>query len=137
MRTSAFDQAVQAVPSAARTPTLSVVTPAFNEAQNLPVLYERLCKTMSSVAMEWEWLVVDDHSTDATFSVIGQLAQVDPRVKGTRFARNFGAHMALTCGLHQASGDCIVAIAGDLQDPPELIPQLLERWREGVQVVWA
>jgi glycosyltransferase involved in cell wall biosynthesis len=137
MGTIASEQIGQAVSKVERRPLLSIVTPAFNEAQNLPVLYERLCETMGSVDADWEWVVVDDHSRDATFSVIADLAQRDPRVRGTRLARNFGAHMALTCGLHESSGDCVVALAGDLQDPPELIPQLLDQWRQGVQVAWA
>lgn len=137
METSGSAQIRAAGPALLRKPLLTIVTPAFNEAKNLPVLYERLCKAMGQVDMDWEWVVVDDHSRDDTFSVVADLAQKDPRVKGTRFARNFGAHIALTCGLHQAKGDCVAALAGDLQDPPELIPQLLDQWRRGIQVVWA
>ena len=137
METSGAAQIRAAGPALLRKPLLTIVTPAFNEAKNLPVLYERLCETMRSIDMDWEWVVVDDHSRDTTFSVIADLAQRDPRVRGTRFARNFGAHMALTCGLHQATGDCVVALAGDLQDPPELIPELLDQWQQGLQVVWA
>src|SRR5215471_8194754 len=95
---------------------LSIVTPAFNEAQNLPVFYDRLCNTMQSIDMDWEWFVVDDHSHDGTFAFVSNLAQRDPRVRGARFSRNFGAHTALTCGLHNARGDCIAALAADLQD---------------------
>jgi dolichol-phosphate mannosyltransferase len=116
---------------------LSIVTPAFNEADNLPVLYERLRATMSMVDMDWEWIVVDDHSRDATFATVAELARRDPRVKGIRLARNFGSHTALTCALHQAKGVCVTALAADLQDPPELIPELLAQWRQGVHVVWA
>lgn len=116
---------------------ISIVTPAFNEVQNLPVLYERLRRTMESQEVDWEWIVIDDHSDDATFGVIAELARRDPRVRGVRFARNFGAHTALTCGLHEARGDCVAALAADLQDPPEVLPQLIERWREGAKVVWA
>jgi dolichol-phosphate mannosyltransferase len=119
------------------TRTLSIVTPAFNEEANLPVLYERLCVTMRAMDMDWEWIVVDDHSRDRTFPVISRLANHDPRVRGIRFARNFGAHVALTCGLREAKGSCVTALAADLQDPPEMIPQLLARWNEGAQVVWA
>ncbi len=127
---------VQHIPARSR-PLLSVVTPAFNEAQNLPIFYERLCKTMQSIDMDWEWFVVDDHSHDDTFEFISKLAQRDLRVRGLRFSRNFGAHTALTCGLHNARGDCVAALAADLQDPPEFIPQLLAEWRKGLQVVWA
>jgi dolichol-phosphate mannosyltransferase len=68
---------------------ITILTPAFNEAQNLPALYERLCQTMMSVDMEWEWLIADDHSRDETFTVVCRLAQQDRRVRGIRFARNF------------------------------------------------
>src|ERR1700732_2683416 len=121
----------------ARGVMLSVVTPAFNEAKNLPVLYQRLSRTMQSLSMDWEWIIVDDHSGDATFGVISGLAKQDPRVKGVRFARNFGAHTALACGIHRSKGDCVAAVAADLQDPPEAIPVLLAQRRENIQVVWA
>jgi polyisoprenyl-phosphate glycosyltransferase len=116
---------------------ISIVTPAFNESRNLPLLYERICATMESLGLDWEWIVVDDHSADDTFPVITRLAEQDRRVRGLRFTRNFGAHTAVTCGLHQARGDCVAALAADLQDPPEVLPQLLEQWRAGVKVVWA
>lgn len=118
-------------------PVISVVTPAYNEAENLGVLYERLCATMDGLGVEWEWVVVDDHSQDATFAVMSRLAERDARVRGVRFARNFGAHTALTCGLHRARGECVAALAADLQDPPEVIPELFTQWKAGVQVVWA
>jgi polyisoprenyl-phosphate glycosyltransferase len=118
-------------------PLLSIVTPAFNEADNLPVLYDRLRATMSAVDMDWEWIVVDDHSPDCTFATIAAMARRDPRIKGFRLARNFGSHTALTCALHHAKGACVAALAADLQDPPELIPELLAQWRQGAHVVWA
>jgi len=126
-----------AVSGTARRLLLSIVTPAFNEAENLPVLYQRLCRTMQSIGMDWEWIIVDDHSDDPTFGVISGLAKQDCRIKGVRFARNFGAHTALACGLHRSKGDCVVAVAADLQDPPEAIPALLAQWRENIEVVWA
>jgi polyisoprenyl-phosphate glycosyltransferase len=116
---------------------LSILTPAFNEAANLPALYERIVRTMSTVGVEWEWVVVDDHSRDATFEVVRDLAARDPRVKGVRLARNSGSHVAITCGLHQVDGDAAVMMAADLQDPPETLVAMLERWRQGAQVVWA
>ena len=118
-------------------PFVSIVTPAFNEAANLPLLYERLSQVLGSMEMEWEWVIVDDHSGDATFDIISNLAQQDPRVRGIRFARNFGSHTAMACGLLQAKGDCAVGMAADLQDPPEVLPDLLDKWRQGEQVVWA
>ena len=116
---------------------ISILTPAFNEAANLPRLYDRLVETMGSVGGEWEWVIVDDHSTDDTFTVIEALALRDGRVRGFRLARNSGSHVAITCGLHQVEGDAAVMMAADLQDPPETLPSMIARWRQGAQVVWA
>ena len=116
---------------------LSIVTPAYNESKNLPLLYERLASVLNSLEIDWEWIVVDDHSADATFVTVAELAQRDPRVRAVRFARNFGSHTAITCGLHMARGDCAAIMAADLQDPPETLPELLGAWQGGAQVVWA
>ena len=116
---------------------LSVVTPAYREAENLPTLYQRLRDALDGLEIDWEWVVIDDHSPDATFDVIHATAAVDARVRGIRLARNSGAHIALSCGLHAARGDCAIALAADLQDPPEVVPQLLDAWRNGAHVVWA
>jgi glycosyltransferase involved in cell wall biosynthesis len=120
-----------------RSGLFSVVTPAHNEAENLPALFERLRHVLDPLGLEWEWVIVDDHSSDATFSVAADLARRDPRVRCLRFSRNFGSHVAITCGLEHASGRCVVVMAADLQDPPETLPALLEQWRRGAQVVWA
>ena len=117
--------------------TLSIVTPAFNESANLPALYDRLVATMSALGVEWEWLIVDDHSRDDTFAAIELLAARDARVRGVRLARNSGSHVAITCGLHHVIGDAAVMMAGDLQDPPETLAAMLDRWKAGAQVVWA
>src|SRR5437773_2223692 len=116
-------------------PVLSVVTPAYNEADNLPVLYERLRQAL--VDMEWEWIVVDDHSRDATFDRLAEIARSDRRVSAIRLARNSGSHTALTCGIDHAAGACVAIMAADLQDPPEVLPVLIDKWRTGAQVVWA
>ena len=116
---------------------LSIVTPAFNEALNLRELYARLTRTMPAIGGEWEWLVVDDHSRDETFAIVEELSRQDMRVRGIRLARNSGSHIAITCGLHHADGDAVAMMAADLQDPPETLTELVERWRRGVQVVWA
>jgi dolichol-phosphate mannosyltransferase len=116
---------------------LSILTPAFNEATNLEALYARLVATMSQLRVEWEWLIVDDHSRDDTFGVIERLAAADARVRGVRLARNSGSHVAITCGLHLVRGEAAVMIASDLQDPPETLGTMLERWKSGAQVVWA
>lgn len=117
---------------------LSFVIPAFNEAQNLPVLYERI------TAIDWagrgfdiEIIVVDDHSTDGTPGLLAALRERDRRVKWLRFSRNFGSHVALAAGIERAHGDVISLLAADLQDPPETVAVLLERWRAGGLIVWA
>ena len=116
---------------------LSIVTPAYHEQRNLPLLYERLRAVLKPLPYDWEWVIVDDHSRDDSFAVIAGLAAQDKRVRGIRLARNSGAHIALTCALHAARGDCAIALAADLQDPPETIPLLLAEWQAGHQVVWA
>jgi polyisoprenyl-phosphate glycosyltransferase len=118
-------------------PHLTVITPAYNEAENLPHLHEQLMTVLGGLQVTWEWVVVDDHSRDATFAVVANLAAREPRIRGIRLARNFGSHAAITCGLHHAEGDAVVALAADLQDPPELLAALLAQWRAGAQVVWA
>lgn len=118
-------------------PEVTIVVPAYNEEENLPLLHDRLCGVMQTLGVDWEWVIVDDHSSDATFAVISAMAERDHRVRGIRLARNHGSHKAITCGLHEAKGDCAIVLAADLQDPPETIPELLEQWRHGAQVVWA
>jgi glycosyltransferase involved in cell wall biosynthesis len=118
-------------------PMLSIVTPAYNELRNLPVLYEQIQQVLAPLPVSWEWLVVDDHSADNTFVFIRQIAGQDQRVGGIRFSRNFGSHAAIACGLRQARGGCVIVMAADLQDPPETIPELLDHWQRGSQVVWA
>ena len=134
------DQLASAPSSAQRAggrPRLSIVTPAYNETENLKLLHERLAAVLGPLDVDWEWIVVDDHSRDNTFEVIRALAAADPRVRGLRLARNSGSHAAITCGLHHATGDAAVIMAADLQDPPETLPELLREWQNGAQVVWA
>lgn len=117
---------------------LSIITPAFNEAANLEAMRARLTAALAAPAGDdWEWIVVDDHSADGTFGVIQAMAQADRRVRGIRLSRNSGSHTAIACGLHHVQGDAAVMLAGDLQDPPELLQSLVDRWRAGAQVVWA
>jgi dolichol-phosphate mannosyltransferase len=116
---------------------ISIVTPAFNEAENLPQLHQLLGAEMEKLSVDWEWIVVDDHSRDATFTVISELARQDQRVRGVRFSRNFGSHMAIMCGMELAAGDCCVVLAADGQDPPAVIPQLVAKWRAGTAIVLA
>jgi len=116
---------------------ISILTPAFNESTNLEPLYERLAAAMTLLGLDWEWVIVDDHSRDDTFGVIQRLASRDTRVRGLRLARNSGSHLAIMCALHHVSGDAAVLLAADLQDPPEFLAQMIERWKAGAQVVWA
>lgn len=112
-------------------PLLSVITSAYREEQNLPTLYRRLCDVLAGTGMDWEWIIIDDHSTDGTYSVGSAIALQDERVRVYRFSRNFGTHLGIMCGMDQARGDCAVIMAADLQDPPELIPDMIELWRGG------
>lgn len=117
---------------------LSIVTPAYNEAENLPRLHARLAALdWAGLGLDWEWIVVDDHSRDGSAQWLNDLAARDTRVRWIRFSRNFGSHAACTAGLEHARGDATVVMAADLQDPPETIPALVERWRGGSDVVWA
>lgn len=115
---------------------ITIVTPAFNEEQNLPRLHARLKSIEREFGGNFEWVIVDDHSRDRTFQVASAIAAADPRVRVFRLARNSGSHNAVFCGLRQARGSCMVLIAADLQDPPEVIPEMLAVWRSEAQVVW-
>ncbi len=116
---------------------LVVVVPFLDEQENLPVLYERLAKAMDGQPEELEIIFVDDGSTDGSAPWVTRKAQDDPRVKLLRLSRNFGHQIAITAGLDAAQGDAVVIIDADLQDPPEAIPDLLAKWREGFEVVYA
>ena len=116
---------------------LSVITPAFNESANLGTLHQRLSAVMDRAAMDWEWIVVDDHSSDGTIAALEAIAAADAHVRVVRLSRPHGADAAMRCGVEEASGDAAVVIAGDLQDPPEQIPELVRRWKDGVRIVWA
>ena len=120
-------------------PLLSIVTPTYNEEQNLPVLYEELKKSLLPVEdrYRWEWIMVDDHSVDNGYQVFREWAAQDDRLKGVRLSRNCGAHDAVKAGLQECTGDFAVVMAADLQDPPAVIPQLLEEQEKGSQIVWA
>ena len=117
-------------------PSLSVVIPVYNELENLPVLYRRLCAVLEPMGEPFELVVVDDRSTDGSYGVLRDLHVRDPRVKVLRFSRNFGHQMAITAGMAAARGDYIVIIDADLQDPPELIPDMVARARQGFDAVY-
>jgi len=115
--------------------TLSVVVPAYNEEEVLPELHRRLSSVLDSLGAEWEIIYVNDGSTDGTLEVVNGFN--DPRVTLIDLSRNFGKEIAMTAGLDHAAGEAVVVIDADLQDPPELIPELVKKWREGFDVVYA
>jgi dolichol-phosphate mannosyltransferase len=117
-------------------PEVSVVVPAFNEQENIVPMYQRVIGALEGPVNGMEIIYVDDGSVDATWQEIRELAARDSRVRGLRFARNFGHQAALTAGVDAARGAAVVIIDADLQDPPEVIPEMIERWREGFEVVY-
>jgi glycosyltransferase involved in cell wall biosynthesis len=116
---------------------LTIVVPAYNEEENVVRVYERLCEVMSGLDLDWELIFSVDPSSDRTEQLILALRADDARVKMLRFSRRFGQSMAMLAGLAAAGGDAAVVIDCDLQDPPELIPEMVGRWREGYDVVCA
>jgi dolichol-phosphate mannosyltransferase len=118
-------------------PSISVVSPVWNESDSLIELYKRVSKVMESSGECWELVLVDDGSTDGTTQMILEMAERDDRVRPVIFARNFGQQSAVAAGLDYSRGDAVVVIDADLQDPPELIQELIERWRKGFEVVYA
>lgn len=116
---------------------LSIVVPAFDEASVLPEFHERLTRLLSTLPLRSEILYVNDGSTDDTLRILRAFAANDDRVATIDLSRNFGKEIALTAGLDHASGDAVVVIDADLQDPPELIGELVARWRQGFDVVYA
>ncbi len=118
-------------------PTLSVVAPCFNEEGVLHELYRRVHEVLEGSGESWELVLVNDGSRDRTPEIMRALHSQDPRVKVIDFARNFGHQIAVTAGMDYARGDAVVLIDADLQDPPELILEMLAKWREGYEVVYA
>lgn len=118
------------------TPTISVVIPFLNEEQNLLLLHEALTGALDNVEAKFEWLFVDDGSTDGGPAWLERKRAEDPRIRLIRFSRNFGHQAAITAGLDRSRGDAIVIIDADLQDPPDVIPDMIARWREGYRVVY-
>ena len=114
---------------------LSVVAPMYEEQDIVAPFTERIAAALDGV--DYELILVDDGSKDATATAMAEAAAADPRVKVVALARNFGHQPALTAGLEHARGDVIVMLDGDLQDPPEVIPEMLDRWRAGIDVVYA
>jgi dolichol-phosphate mannosyltransferase len=116
-------------------PLVSIVVPLLNEAPCLPKLHEELVRVCDRLPYRFEWVFVDDGSTDATPDVLADLRQKDERVRYMVLSRNFGHQAALSAGLSFAAGDAVIMMDGDLQHPPTLIPTLLERWHAGHEIV--
>ncbi|HWQ83760.1 MAG TPA: glycosyltransferase family 2 protein [Anaerolineales bacterium] len=118
-------------------PVFSILAPIFNERENLPELYQRVSQVMDQTGEAWELLLIDDGCTDGSTEIIRELGAQDGRVRPIIFARNFGHQIAVTAGLDHSRGRAVVIIDSDLQDPPEVILDLIAKWREGYEVVYA
>ncbi len=122
--------------SPATAPVLSVVLPLLNEEAVLPETYTTLKQHLEALGLSYEMVFVDDGSTDRSRAILAAKAVMDPTVRVIGLSRNFGHEMATTAGLHHARGQAVIVMDADLQDPPELIPEFVARWREGYQVVY-
>ena len=118
-------------------PRICIVTPVYNEEQGLDAYVETVRRVLlAREDCDFRVLFVDDGSSDRSWEIIERICRNDPRFRGLRLSRNFGAHVALAAGLEHAEGDAVVVLACDLQDPPETVLEFVARWREGYQVVW-
>jgi dolichol-phosphate mannosyltransferase len=115
---------------------VSIVIACYRDGQAIPIMYERLKTALEAVPIAFEIIFVNDASPDDSEAVLGELAAKDPRVVAITHSRNFGSQAAFTSGMRIATGDAVVLMDGDLQDPPEIIPQLIAKWREGYDVVY-
>ena len=116
---------------------ISAIIPSYNEQDNVGLMYERMTKTLSKISPDYEIIYINDCSKDQTLLRIKELAAKDTHVKYLSFSRNFGHQIAVSAGLDYCSGKAVVIIDGDLQDPPELIEQMYEKYKEGYKVVYA
>lgn len=118
-------------------PTFSIVVPIWNEEEVIPELYRRIVGIMDATNATWELICIDDGSRDRSFELLLDLHAKDPRVKVLHFSRNFGHQIAITAGTDFADGDAVIVMDADLQDPPEVLTRMIEKWREGYEVVYA
>jgi polyisoprenyl-phosphate glycosyltransferase len=116
--------------------SISIVVPCYNEHENIQALFERTVAVMKDVTPDWELVFIDNGSTDASAPMLAELAAHDSRVSVLSLSRNFGSQAAYSSGLEYARGNAVICMDGDLQDPPEVIPQLVSRWLEGYEVVY-
>jgi len=118
-------------------PTYTIIAPIYNEIDNIQALYTRVCEVMDSTGESWEFVMIDDGSSDGSTDAILELKKKDHKIVPVIFARNFGHQIAVTAGLDYSQGDAVVIIDADLQDPPEVILDLIQKWKEGFEVVYA
>jgi glycosyltransferase involved in cell wall biosynthesis len=117
------------------TKTISLVVPMYNEADSIEAFFGSLIPVLDQIDEEYEIICVNDGSSDNTLELIKKMSQINRRIKAIDLSRNFGKESALTAGLHFATGDAVIPLDSDLQDPPELIPALIDKWHEGYRVV--
>jgi glycosyltransferase involved in cell wall biosynthesis len=120
-----------------KNPRYSIIAPCFNEEGVLHELQRRIQEVMDQTGELWELVLINDGSRDRTPEIMRELHAADPRIKVVDFARNFGHQIAVTAGLDYAQGDAVIIIDADLQDPPEVILDMIDRWKEGYEVVYA
>lgn len=116
--------------------SISCVIPCYNEEDVFPELRKRLVESLEKLSIPFEIVLIDDGSKDHTWDMMANAAKHDRRFKVVRLSRNFGHQIAITCGIDQASGEVVIILDADLQDPPELIPAMIERWKDGYDVVY-
>lgn len=117
-----------------RVPEISIVIPCYNEEGNVELLYNKIKETLPNESIEY--VFVDDNSNDSTLEVLESISKADPSVKYISFSRNFGHQNGLRAGLEHSTGDCVISMDGDLQHPPELLPVMIEKWKEGYSIVY-
>lgn len=117
-------------------PQYSFIIPIFNEEGGLPELYARLCEFLADLNAESEVILIDDGSRDRSLEIMIDISKRDPRLKIVEFSRNFGHQIAITAGMDYATGDAIIIMDADLQDPPEVVREMIEKWKEGYEIVY-
>ncbi len=115
---------------------ITIIFPLFNEIENIKILISEVKKEIHRINQKFELLFIDDASTDGSYELLHSISGKNPSIKVIRFARNFGSHAAITCGLSYAKGNAAIVLASDLQDPPEVIGKLIKAWKTGVHIVW-